>query len=502
MAYGNNKNSLLTRSTGEPEYNDNSSLTTEVPSFTVLSDTVLVEKLAHFNRERIPERVVHAKGAGAHGVFTVTHDVSKYTRASFLSQVGKTTEMFARFSTVGGEKGSADTARDPRGFALKFYTDEGNYDIVGNNTPIFFIRDAIKFPDFIHSQKRNPIVNLRDPDAVWDFFSLNPESIHMVTRLYSDLGTPKGFRHMDGFGTHTFMWYTDDKNYYYVKYHFITEQGIENFTNQQAVEIAGRDPDYATRDLYASILNNNFPSWRMFVQILTPQQAKEYRFDPFDVTKVIYVEDYPLIPVGVFTLNRLPDNFFSEVEQAAFTPGNFVPGIGPTPDKMLNSRIFAYPDTQRHRIGVNFNQLPINRPRIPVNNYQRDGAMAYENGGEPNYFPNSFGGPQPDPSLVPPALDTRGTVARHDIPLSDKDFEQADYLYLAFSDMEREHLISNILGDLSKAERRIQKRQTALFYKVNPQYGTAVADGLGLNINEVESLANMTQSERVKATAR
>ncbi len=494
----------LNRNTGEPIYNDTASLTTEQPSFTLLSDTFLTEKLFHFNRERIPERVVHAKGAGAFGEFVVTNDLSRFTSANFLSKIGKRTPVLARFSTVGGEKGSADTVRDPRGFAVKFYTEEGNYDLVGNNTPVFFIRDAMKFPDFIHTQKRNPITNLKDPDAVWDFFSLLPETMHQVTILYSDAGTPTDFRHMDGHGTHTFMWYNNLNNdYVWVKYHFLSKLGLRNFNSKQATEMAGIDPDHSVRDLYENIDNGNYPSWGLFVQIMTPEQAKKYRFDIFDVTKIWYEEDFPLIPVGFLVLSKVPDNFFAEIEQAAFSPGNFVPGIGPSPDKMLNARIVSYPDAQRYRLGVNFHQLPVNMPKqTTVTNYQRDGAMAYYNGGEPNYYPNSFQGVTPVPRFRPPVMEAVGDVARFDVPFTDIDLVQPRRLYNdVLTDIERAHLISNIADDLGKAEKRLQLRQCALFYLTSKDYGTRVANALGLDLTDVITLSSLPQIERISKTS-
>lgn len=493
---------ILTTNQGNPVDNDQASITTQNPTMTLLSDVHTVEKLAHFDRERIPERVVHAKGSGAFGYFEVTHDVTKYTCADFLSQVGKRTDMLARFSTVGGEKGSADTARDPRGFALKFYTNQGNYDMVGNNTPTFFIRDGIKFPDFIHTQKRNPISNLKDADAFWDFLSLTPESIHQVTILFSDRGTPDGFRHMHGFSSHTYMWYNEKGEHVWVKWHFKTDQGIKNLTDQQATELAGTDPDYATRDLYDSIEKGDFPSWTAYVQIMKPEEADNYKFDPFDITKVWFHSDYPLIPVGKFVLNRNPQNFFNEIEQAAFSPSNFIPGIASSPDKMLQVRLFSYPDTQRHRLGTNFDQLPVNAPKCPMHNYQRDGHMSIGNQSAPNYYPNSFNGPTPDAKFTPPSIDVQGMAARHEYPLGDIDFVQAGALYSrAMSDYDRTNLISNIVGHIKNAQKRIQYRQTAIFYKAHPEYGTRVAEGLGLDIPKVKELADMSQEDRVKATA-
>ena len=347
--YDVKKSNKLTTEVALPVTSDQASMTTgKKVGYDVLVDAYLQEKLSHFNRERIPERVVHAKGGGAHGYFEVTHDLSQYTMAKFLNKVGKKTDIFMRFSTVGGEKGSADTARDPRGFAMKFYTEDGNYDLVGNNTPIFFIRDGIKFPDFIHTQKRNPQTNLKDANMFWDFLSLTPESLHQVMRLFSNLGTPNGFRHMDGFGSHTFMWYNEEGKYVWVKYHMLTDQGVENLTAQKAEELAGSNPDYSVQDLFNAIEKGDYPSWKVYVQIMQPEDAATYKVDPFDVTKTWYEEDYPLIPLGKIVLNRNPVNFFAEVEQVAFSPGHFVPGIWTSPDKLLQARVMSYQDAHRY----------------------------------------------------------------------------------------------------------------------------------------------------------
>jgi len=495
----------MTTSFGKPVEDDISSRTAGPQGPTLMDDVHLVEKLAHFDRERIPERVVHAKGAGAYGYFEVTHDVTKYTRCKFLSEVGKQTEVFARFSTVGGEKGSADTERDPRGFAVKFYTEEGNYDMVGNNTPVFFIRDALKFPDFIHTQKRNPATNLKDADMFWDFLSLTPESIHQVTILFSDRGTPYGYRHMNGYSGHTFMWYNDKGEYWWIKLHFKTDQKIKNLVREQATSLAGSDPDHATRDLYGSIAKGEYPSWTVYAQIMEPQDAEAYRYDIFDITKVWPHGDYPLIPVGRMVLNRNPENYFADVEQAAFSPGNFVPGVAASPDKMLMGRLFSYHDTHRHRLGSNYHLLPVNAPRATVeHNYQRDGFMRFDGnaGGAPNYYPNSMGGPEPDRTVAPPPLDVKGLAERHSYTLGDVDFEQAGALYSkVMTDTDRENLVGNIIGHLGNAAERIQYRQTALFYKAHAEYGTRVAEGLGLDVARVKELAALSQAERVKATA-
>lgn len=497
------KSKTLTTNFGSPVPDDQNSLTAGNPGPILMQDVHLLEKLAHFDRERIPERVVHAKGAGAYGYFELTKDVSQYTSAKFLSEVGKKTEVFARFSTVGGEKGSADAERDPRGFALKFYTEEGNYDLVGNNTPVFFIRDPLKFPDFIHTQKRNPVTNLKDPDMFWDFLSLTPESVHQVTTLFSDRGTPATFRNMHGFGSHTYMWYKDAKSYVWVKYHFKTEQGIKNFTRDEADQMKSKDPDHATRDLFDAIQRGEFPSWRVEVQIMTAEQAKTYRFDPFDVTKVWLHSDFPVMTIGRLVLNRNPENYYNEVEQAAFAPANFVPGIGPSPDKLLQGRLFSYTDTQRYRLGPNYHMLPVNAPKAAQpGNYQRDGAMNFGNQGDaPNYYPNSFNGPAPDASKAEPPVQVSGFAQRQPYTHPNDDFFQAGELYRrAMNDTDRTNLVGNIVGHLGNAQKRIQLRQTAIFYKADAEYGKRVAEGLGLDLAEVKKLSLMSQEDRVKAT--
>lgn len=495
---------IYTTGFGAPVDDDINSKTAGSKGPVLLQDTHLLEKLGHFNRERIPERVVHAKGTAAHGYFEVTADVTKFTKAKFLSQIGKRTDVFVRFSTVGGEKGSADAERDPRGFAVKFYTEEGNYDMTGNNTPVFFIRDPLKFPDFIHTQKRHPGTNLKDADMFWDFLSLTPESLHQVTILFSDRGTPKTFRHMNGYSSHTFKWYNEKGEYYWVQYHFKTEQGIQNLTRDEAAKLKGEDPDHGVRDLYETIKRGEYPSWRVEVQIMTPEQATKYRFDPFDITKVWFHADFPPITIGRMVLNRNPQNYFAEVEQSAFSPANFVPGIAASPDKMLQGRLFSYHDSHLHRLGPNYHHLPINRPKAAtVNNYQRDGFMCSgdNGGGSPNYYPNSFGGPEPEPKAAEPVFEVSGTVERHSYPLSDDDFFQAGELYRrVMTDEDRDHLIGNITSHLCNAQRRIQLRQTAIFYKADPDYGSRVARGLGLDVKKVKQVAAMSQDERVKAT--
>jgi len=495
----------LTSNFGRPVDNDQNTLTAGSYGPALVQDIHLLEKLAHFDRERIPERVVHAKGAGAYGYFEVTADVARYTKARFLSEVGKRTELFARFSTVGGEKGSADAERDPRGFALKLYTEEGNYDMVGNNTPVFFIRDPLKFPDFIHTQKRNPGSNLKDADMFWDFLSLTPESVHQVTILFSDRGTPRTFRHMNGYSSHTFKWYNAKGEYVWVQYHFKTEQGIQNLTLEESIALKGEDPDHATRDLHQAIERGEYPSWRLEVQIMTPEQARDYRFDPFDITKVWFHADFQPMTIGRMVLNRNPENYFAEVEQAAFSPANFVPGIAASPDKLLQGRLFSYHDTHRHRLGPNYHLIPINQPRgVKAVNYQRDGFMRTDDnyGAAPNYYPNSFGGPGPQPDAGEPPFELAGVADRHPYTHPNDDYFQAGELYRrVMTDEDRGHLVGNIVAHLGNAQQRIQLRQSAVFYRADPKYGGRVAEGLGLDIKEVARLAALSQEERSRATA-
>ncbi|NMD69065.1 catalase [Bacillus sp. DNRA2] len=479
----NNENRLTT-SWGAPVGDNQNSITAGQSGPTLLQDVHLLEKLAHFNRERVPERIVHAKGAGAHGYFEVTNDLSKYTKAKVFNEVGKRTPVFARFSTVAGELGSSDTVRDPRGFAIKFYTEDGNYDIVGNNTPIFFIRDAIKFPDFIHTQKRNPQTHLKDPNAVWDFWSLSPESLHQVTILMSDRGIPATLRHMNGYGSHTFKWTNADGDGVWIKYHFKTEQGVKNLAPDVAAKIAGENPDYHIEDLFNAIEAGDFPVWKLCVQIMPLEDANTYRFDPFDVTKVWSQKDYPLIEVGRMVLNRNPENYFAEVEQATFSPGTLVPGVDVSPDKMLQGRLFAYADAHRYRVGVQHNQLPINRAKVEVNNYQRDGQSRFDgNGGSKiNYEPNSYGGPVETPENKQAAFPVSGVADSVSYDHHDH-YTQAGDLYRLLSADERTRLVANIVAAMKPVEKdEIKLRQIGHFYKADPEYGKRVAEGLGLSI--------------------
>ncbi|WP_310714642.1 catalase [Streptomyces lydicus] len=466
----------LTTATGAPVADNQNSETAGIGGPGLIQDQLLIEKLAHFNRERIPERVVHARGAGAYGTFTVTADVTRYTRAKFLSEVGKQTETFLRFSTVAGNLGSADAVRDPRGFALKFYTEEGNYDLVGNNTPVFFIKDALKFPDFIHTQKRDPYTGSQEADNVWDFWGLSPESTHQVTWLFGDRGIPASYRHMDGFGSHTFQWNNEAGEVFWVKYHFKTDQGIKNLTASEAAEISGRDPDSHQRDLREAIERGDFPSWTVQVQIMPAAEAANYRFNPFDLTKVWPHEDYPPIEIGKLELNRNPQNIFAEVEQSVFSPHHFVPGIGPSPDKMLQGRLFAYGDAHRYRVGINADHLPVNRPHATeARSHARDGVL-YDgrHAGAKNYEPNSFGGPDETGRALWQPVAVTGSTGAQAAPshAEDDDFVQAGNLYRLMSEDEKERLIDNLAGFISQVSRDdIAQRAIENFRKADADYG-------------------------------
>jgi len=484
----------LTSNFGAPVADNQNSRTAGGGGPPTLEDLHLIEKLAHFDRERVPERVVHAKGGGALGYFEVTNDLAEFTRAAFLNKVGKRTDVIARFSTVAGELGSPDTVRDPRGFAIKFYTEEGNYDLVGNNTPVFFIRDAMKFPDFIHSQKRHPQTHLPDPNMAWDFWSLSPESLHQVTYLFGDRGTPSGFQHMNGYGSHTYMWYNADGKAQWVKYHFKTDLGVKNFTRQEAALVAGDDPNHDIRSLFDLIKNGEAAQWTLFVQIVPFEDAFTYKWDPFDVTKVLSHKDYPLIPVGKLVLDKNPQNYFAEIEQAAFEPSNVVPGIWFSPDKMLQGRLFSYADTHRHRIGPNYAQLPVNRARnASVNNYQRDGSMRFDdNGGSSvNYEPNSLRGPIERKQYAEPQnLALSGAVGRYDQkPYRNDDFQQAGDLYRLQKPDEQDRLVDNIVSHMRNVRRDIQLRQVPHFQKADKTFGERIALALGL--------AELTQEKAV-----
>ena len=477
------KRETLTTSAGIPVSDNQNSLTAGPRGPLLVQDWQLFEKHAHFNRERIPERVVHAKGSGAYGTLTVTSDITKYTKAKLFAEVGKETEVFARFSTVAGERGAADGERDVRGFALKFYTEEGNWDLTGNNTPVFFVRDPYKFSDFIRTQKRDPKTNLRNPTAMWDFWSLSPESLHQVTILFSDRGLPKSYRHINGYGSHTYSFINDRGERFWVKFHFKTQQGIECLTDGEGAELVGADRESHQRDLVAAIENGDFPRWTLYVQVMPEAEAESYHINPFDLTKVWPHADYPLIEVAVLELNRNPENYFAEVEQAGFSPANVVPGIGHSPDKMLQFRIVSYADAHRYRLGVNYDGLPVNRPRCPVHTYHRDGPMRFDGngGGAVNYEPNSFGGPVEDPRLKEPPLKISGGADRYDHRAGNDDFTQAGALFRLMTAKQRELLIGNIVRAMQGVPEEIQRRQIAHFDKADPAYGAGVAKGLGLD---------------------
>ena len=483
---------LLTTASGIPVADNQNTLTAGPCGPVLLQDFHLLEKLAHFNRERIPERVVHAKGSAAYGTLKITRDITQYSKAKLFAKVGTEVDAFLRFSTVAGERGAADTERDVRGFAVRFYTEEGNWDIVGNNTPVFFIRDPLKFPDFIHTQKRDPQTNLRNNTAAWDFWSLSPESLHQVTILMSDRGIPQNLRQMHGFGSHTYSFTNAIGERTWVKFHFKSLQGIATYTDTEAAAVVGRNRESSQADLFHAIADGNFPRWRFAVQIMPEADADKFRFNPFDLTKVWPHADYPLIDVGVLELNRNPRNYHAEVEQAAFSPANVVPGIGHSPDKVLQARIFSYADAHRHRIGANYQALPVNAPRCPVFNYQRDGAMRFDaNGGTgPNYEPNSFNGPKECPAFAEPALPLSGDADRFNHRAGNDNYTQPGNLFRLMTPEQRERLCDNIARHMTGVPREIQLRQICHFFRADPDYGLGVAKALRLDIGEFMASAN------------
>ncbi|NOY56187.1 MAG: catalase [Actinobacteria bacterium] len=467
----------LTTESGAPVADNQNSQTAGPDGPVLIQDHHLIEKLARFNRERIPERVVHARGSGAFGHFEVTQDVTQWTRADFLSEVGKKTEVLVRFSTVAGGRGAPEAVRDPRGFAVKFYTKDGNYDLVGNNTPIFFLHDALKFPDFIHSQKADPYTNKQEPDNVWDFFGLSPEATHMFTWLFGDRGIPASYRHMNGYGSHTFQWVNAAGDGVWVKYHFKTDQGIACLTDDEATQVAGENPESHTTDLITSIDDGDFPSWTLNVQIMPFEDAETYGVNPFDVTKVWLHADYPLIEVGKLVLDRNPDNYFAQVEQSGFNPGNFVPGIGPSPDKMLQGRLFAYGDAHRYRLGVNHTRLPVNSPHAATaDNYGRDGFMRFDDnaGRQKNYEPNSFDGPIQSDEAHYAGIDVGGVTGTYEWDDRESDdFEQAGALYRLMDAAAQQRLIDSIAGSLSQVSKdEIVERAVSHFRNADPEYGS------------------------------
>ncbi len=473
---------IMTTTAGNPVADNQNSITAGPRGPLLIQDYQLIEKLAHQNRERIPERVVHAKGSGAYGTLTVTNDISKYTKAKFLSKVGKQTEVFMRFSTVAGERGAADAERDVRGFSVKAYTEEGNWDMAGNNTPVFFVRDPLKFPDFIRTQKRHPSTNLRSNTAMWDFWSLSPESLHQVTILMSDRGLPQGYRFLNGYGSHTYSFINAENERFWVKFHFKTMQGHKFWTNAEGEEIVGKDRESAQRDLYEAIEAGDFPRWKFCVQIMPEADADKTSYNPFDLTKVWPHGDYPLIEVGILELNRNAKHYFAEVEQASFSPSNIVPGIGFSPDKMLQARIFSYADAHRYRVGTHYEALPVNRPRCPVNHYHADGAMLGDipERGNAWYEPNSFSGPQEDKAYSEPPLKISGDADRYDHREGNDDYSQAGALFRLMPPDSQARLFSNIAAAMAGVPEDIVRRQLVHFHRADPAYGAGVAKALGI----------------------
>ncbi|MEM6049287.1 catalase [Erwinia sp. P7711] len=470
----------LTTAAGAPVAHNNNAMTAGRRGPMLLQDVWFLEKLAHFDREVIPERRMHAKGSGAYGTFTVTQDITRFSRAKIFSDIGKKTDLFMRFSTVAGERGGADAERDIRGFSMKFYTEEGNWDLVGNNTPVFYLRDPMKFPDLNHVVKRDPRTNLRNPTYKWDFFSQLPESLHQLTIDFSDRGLPTSYRHIHGFGSHTYSFINDRLERFWVKFHMRCEQGIANLMDDEAALLIGRDRESSQRDLFEAIEKGNFPRWKFFVQVMPEAEASQTPYNPFDLTKVWPHADYPLIEVGEFELNRNPDNYFAEVEQVAMSPANVVPGIGFSPDPMLQGRLFSYGDAHRYRLGVNHHQIPVNAPKCPFHNYHRDGAMRVDgnSGNGATYEPNSFNVFQEQPDYSEPPLSLEG-AADHWNHREDEDyFTQPRALFNLLGEEEHQRMFKRIAGELIQIPEFIQQRQIALFHQVDPAYGAGVERAL------------------------
>ncbi|OGD56629.1 catalase [Candidatus Bathyarchaeota archaeon RBG_13_52_12] len=479
----------LTTVAGAPVTDNQNTMTAGPRGPALLQDVWFLEKLAHFDREVIPERRMHAKGSGAFGTFTVTHDITRYTKAKIFSEIGKKTEMFIRFSTVAGERGAADAERDIRGFAMKFYTEEGNWDLVGNNTPVFFLRDPLKFPDLNHAVKRDPRTNMRSAKNNWDFWSSLPEALHQVTMTMSDRGIPLSYRHMHGFGSHAFSMINAKNERVWVKFHFVTQQGIKNLSDAEAAKIVASDRESHQRDLYNSIERGEYPRWKMFIQVMTEEQAKKMPYNPFDLTKVWYHGDYPLIEVGQFELNRNPENYFADVEQSAFNPANVVPGISFSPDKMLQGRLFSYGDAQRYRLGVNHHQIPVNAPRCPVNSYHRDGQMRVNSnaGSTIGYEPNNYGEWQEQPAYKEPPLELRGAAAQWNFREDDSDYyTQPGKLFRLMSPAQQKVLFENTARAMGDIPKEIKIRHIRNCMKADPAYGKGLADTLNISLDEVK----------------
>lgn len=478
----------LTTAAGAPVADNQNSMTAGPRGPMLLQDIWLLEKLAHFDREVIPERRMHAKGSGAFGTFTVTHDITKYTKANIFSEIGKQTDLFMRFSTVAGERGAADAERDIRGFAMKFYTDEGNWDLVGNNTPVFFFRDPLHFPDLNHAVKRDPRTNMRNANNNWDFWTSLPEALHQVTIVMSERGIPDSYRHMHGFGSHTFSMINDQNERVWVKFHMRSQQGVHNLTDEEAGNLVGVDRESHQRDLYDNIEKGKFPKWKMYIQVMTEEEANDMPYNPFDLTKVWYKKDFPLIEVGEFELNRNPENYFAEVEQSAFTPANVVPGISFSPDKMLQGRLFSYGDAQRYRLGVNHHQIPVNQPKSPVHSYHRDGAMRVDgnHGSKLHYEPNSYGEWKEQSNYHEPDLAIQGAANRWDFRDDDDNyFEQPGKLFNLMSPEQQKVLFANTARNMIGVEKHIKIRHIEHCYKADPKYGEGIANALEIPMSDI-----------------
>ncbi|GHV11351.1 catalase [Fibrobacterales bacterium] len=494
----------LTNDVGAPVADNTNSITAGERGAMTLQNPWFIEKLAHFDREVIPERRMHAKGSGAFGTFTTTHDITKYTKAALFSQVGKKTETFVRFSTVAGERGAADAERDIRGFAVKFYTEEGNWDLVGNNTPVFFLRDGLRFPDLNHAVKRDPKTNMRSAQNNWDFWSMLPEAFHQVTIVMSDRGIPATYRNMHGFGSHTFSMINAKNERVWVKYHLRTEQGIKNLSDKEAEELVGKDRESHQRDLFESIERGSFPKWKFYIQVMTEEQANKHKENPFDITKTWSHKEFPLIEVGILELNRNPENYFAEVEQAAFNPANVVPGLGLSPDKLLQARLFAYGDAHRYRLGVNHNLIPVNAAKCPVHSYHRDGQMRTDGnyGGAVGYQPNTIGEWEEQKSYKEPPLEIRGAMDSYE-PKDDKTddcFYQAGDLYRLLTEDKKTVLIENTAANISSVTKNIKLRHAAHCYTADKDYGERIIKALGLDSDEVVKLSKLSHAELMKAT--
>ena len=494
----------LTNEAGAPVDDNENSITAGPRGPVMMQDVWLLEKLAHFDREVIPERRMHAKGWGAYGKFTVTDDITNYTKASIFSEIGKTTDLFIRFSTVAGERGAADAERDIRGVAVKFYTDEGNWDLVGNNTPTFFIRDVHNFPDLNRAVKRDPRTGMRSAQNNWDFWTLLPETFHQTTVVMSDRGIPDGFRHMHFYGEHTYSMYNDKNERVWVKFHFRTQQGIKNLTDSEAAAICASDRESSGRDLFEAIQRGDFPKWTMYIQVMTEQQARDHYENPFDITKIWKHKEFPLIKVGELELNRWPENYFAEVEQAAFTPAHVVPGIGFSPDKFLQGRLFVYGDAQRYRLGINYNQIPVNRAKCEVNDYHRDGAMRTDGnyGAAPAYTPNSYGWWTAQPEVAEPPMDLDGAMWRYDPKDDPTDdcFRAGGDLYRVISEEQKCALIDNTARNIAPCTKNIKYRHAVHCTLADADYGARMVSALGLDADKVIQLCTLSNDELIKAT--